>query len=159
MRLRQFPVAPTPRLELAHPRGDGLYTLHPITVPRPAAGTTETKAPCPTCGADVPLTLSSTALVRTRRRHQLLIGATVTVVQVTAGALLIVLDLRRDWGNLPAVVGFLTIMLTFFTAGPLLRESREADGVVSLDPGHTLREPGHRVDVVDSDGGNYEAGL
>ncbi|MFG1609123.1 hypothetical protein [Actinoplanes sp. NPDC049265] len=159
MRLRQFPVGTTPRLELAHPRADALYALHPITTPRPPSGTAEATTTCGTCHADVPLRLSSAASVLAHRRHQFLIGVTIALLQVTVGALLIILDLRRDWGSLPAVIGFLTIMLTFFTAGPPLRESREADGTISLDPAHTLREPGHRVDVVDSDGGNYEAGL
>ncbi|MDI6101276.1 hypothetical protein QLQ12_21920 [Actinoplanes sp. NEAU-A12] len=160
MRLRQAPVDATPRLELAHRvPGSDVYRLHPITARRPSAGTVDTATPCGTCGETVPLRLSSAEWVRSQRNRQLLLGVTVLLVQAGGGVLLIVWGIRLGWSILPALLGFLLVMLTPFTTGEQFRDSREEDGAVSLDPGHTLREPGNTYDHVDSDGGNYEAGL
>jgi hypothetical protein len=160
MRLRQAPVGATPRLELAHRRADSDgYLLHPITARRPAAGTVDTVMTCGTCGESVPLRLSSAEWVRSRRRRQLLLGATVLLIEVGLGVFLFVWSVRLDWNILVPVLGVLLVVLAPFVTGEQFRDSREEDGLVSLDPGHTLREPGNTYDYVDSDGGNYEAGL
>ncbi|GAA1580344.1 hypothetical protein [Actinoplanes couchii] len=160
MRLRPLPVGATPRLQLAHrTAADGTYDLYPITGHRPEVGIVDTSATCGTCGESVPLRLSSAEWVRARRHHQLLVGVTVYLTAVAAGALFLTQDVRYDWGGVPGVLGCLVAVLVLIGAGSYFSESREEDGVVSLDPAHTLREPGDRHDYADSDGGNYEAGL
>ncbi|HWS32811.1 MAG TPA: hypothetical protein VN408_08710 [Actinoplanes sp.] len=160
MRLRPLPVGATPRLQLAHrPTTDGPYDLHPIAAVRPEIGTVDTSSTCGTCHDDVPLRLSSTAWVHSRRHRQLLIGLTVDVTAVVVGAGLFILDIRHDWGGIPGVLACMIALFTLIGAGSHFAEAQEEDGVVSLDPRHPLREPGDRYDYADNDGGNYEAGL
>lgn len=160
MRLRQLPVGATPRLRLAHRTDpDGTYELHEITEPRPAVGTVDTTMTCGTCGEVVPLRLSSAEWVRWRRRSRLQTGVTILLAAGLAGALLVVQDLRHDWGGAAVICGLILIGLTLIGVGPYFSESREEDGVTGFDPRHTLREPGDTYDHFDNDGGNYEAGL
>lgn len=160
MRLRQLPVGATPRLQLAHrPTTDGPYDLHPIAAVRPEFGTVDTSSICGTCHDDVPLRLSSSAWVHWRRHRQLLIGLIIDGTAAGAGAGLVILDIREDWGGIPGVLACMLALFTLIGAGSYLAESRAEDGVVSLDPRHPLREPGDRHDYADNDGGNYEAGL
>jgi hypothetical protein len=126
-----------------------MYELQAIAIPRPAEGFLDTVVACVTCGEPVQLRLRDADGVRSERRRQKRLGRRIAGLLLGAGFPLFVLGgLHKDSALMMVIcmLGAGMIILTPVACTDFYDRARREDGVISLDPGHPLKEPGQRSD-------------